>query len=126
MAPWRREKRRRSECQSSLLQTSMNGYVRLDSTNYTLDYRPPPPKGYFYSDELFATAHLSSKTKHVRFEDEAPAEKEKCTGWREAAAERDAAEKQAAKLLAKVSSDSQLKARKLRSIAKAAGKGLVD
>jgi len=72
---------------------------------YAIEHRPPPPKGFFYEDDVDAT----KKCKVSRPGLCAVYDKE------------EKAKQDAVKFLAKLADDPGLKARKLRSLAKSAG-----
>ena len=93
----------------------------LDSLSYTIEYRPRPPKGYFYEDDLDATARCISKRKRVHFEEPSSLPKDKAAACRLPGQVEDEAIDKAATMLKTLSNDPVLKARKLQSLAKSAG-----
>ena len=102
------------------------GYIKLSTANeFSIQYRSPQPLGQFYSDEVLATALCMSKTKRVRFEDEAPPQMEMPVDACEADQQLDEASKKAAKWLKKVGVDPPWKARKLQSLVKSAGMKII-
>ena len=84
---------------------------------YTIEHRPPPPKGVFYADDVEATKNCMLRQKRVRFVEPSPPTDKAALQGKEV----DKAEQDAVKFLAKLADDPGLKARKLRSLAKSAG-----
>ena len=93
--------------------------ISSEDMYYTLDYRPPLPKGCFYPDEMYATTRCLSKAKRVHFEKPPPSPERK--SWRLIEEKQYEAEKKAALLLTKLNKDPKVKARKIQSLVKGAG-----